>query len=477
MLKRTSIRKGSIHQYKLRALRLSLISLLLSLIIVACTSTSKPHSFLANKSSLESTVLNIWCDKGFTVEEDEALQQLIRNWEKQSGNKIKLSFYADDELPQKTQRAIQASRTPDIMIAANATTELDPLLAWQGKLADVSDVIEPVKNLYPESVLAGIHLYNNIDKKHSYYAIPVDQGSILIFYWRNLLQQIGRSESDIPQDWDGFWEFWKQAQVDLRRQQKKQIYGIGFPLSIGAADTYYLFEQILEAYDVKLLDFNGQLLLDRPEVRQGIIQSLEWYARFYQQGYVPPDAVNWFNPDNNRNLLNRLVLMTPNPTLSIPAAVRQDSDTYRNKLGTLEFPRKPNSKPMRYLVILKEAVLFAESKNQKQAKDFLAYLIQPKIMGDYLKAAGGRRLPVLEPVWQDPFWTDPTDPHISTAAKTLINSQTRLYYSAQNPAYSRVFEEHIWGKALNQIVVNRVSPEQAADRAIERIKIIFDQWQ
>jgi multiple sugar transport system substrate-binding protein len=95
----------------------------------------------------------------------------------------------------------------------------------------------------------------------------------------------------------------------------------------------------------------------------------------------------WLNPDNNRSLLNRLVVMTPNNSLSIPAAVRQNPDLYHYKLGTIEYPNKPNGQPMRRLVAVRQAVLFAKSRNQKLAKDFLAYLIRPEVTGEYLKAA------------------------------------------------------------------------------------------
>lgn len=423
------------------------------------------------------TALKIWWDKGFTLEEDEALQQLVSDWEQQSGNQIKLSFYTTDELAQKVERELRAGHPPDIIMSFKTERSLNARLAWEGKLADVSDVIEPVKRLYPETVLKTVNFYNNIEKKRSYYGVPIHQATMHVYYWRDLLKQVGRSERDIPKDWDGFWEFWKQMQDDLQSQQKQDIYGLGFPISVEAADTYYLFEQILEAYDVQILDTEGQLLINDPQVRQGIVKVLDWYAQFYQQGYIPPDALHWLNPDNNRSLLNRAVVMTPNETLSIPAAVRQDPDTYHNKLGILEFPNKPSGKPMRYLITAQQAVLFAESKNQKTAKDFLAHLLQPEIMGVYLKAAGGRNLPVLEPIWKDPFWTDPNDPHISTAAKTLIKEQTRLYYIAQNPAYSIVLKENVWGKALKRVFVDGSSSEQAADEAIERIKKIFDQWQ
>ena len=39
------------------------------------------------------------------------------------------------------------------------------------------------------------------------------------------------------------------------------------------------------------------------------------------------------------------------------------------------------------------------------------------------------------------------------------------------------FRRMFGGKALERIIVHGVSPEQAADEAIARIKEIFDEWQ
>jgi multiple sugar transport system substrate-binding protein len=251
---------------------------------------------------------------------------------------------------------------------------------------------------------------------------------------------------------------------------------MGLPFSAGAGDTYEVFEQMLEAYNVSILDANGQLLVDDPTIRRGMIDCLTWYSQFYQQEYVPPDAINWTNADNNRQLLNRLIVMTPNNSLSIPAAVRSDPEVYYNQLGTIGYPNKPNGEPMRYLAIVRQAVIFNESKHQDLAKEFLAYLMQPDVSATYIKA-GGRNLPVNRQVWQDPYWTDPADPHTSTVAKSLTQGETRLFYYAQNPAYSLVLEENVWGRAIHRIVAEGISPEQAADEAIERMKTIFEQWQ
>jgi multiple sugar transport system substrate-binding protein len=451
------------------------LGLIISLTFTACTPDSETVSTSATSNPISSDVLTIWWDKGYILEEDEVLRQVVKTWEKQSGQRVQLDFITADELSTKAQRALQAGHPPDIMMSQGAEQSLNARLAWQGQLADVSDVINPVKSLYPATALKSAYFYNKVGDRRSYYAVPLNQVTSQIFYWRDLVRQAGKREADIPQDWDGFWQFWKQVQDTLRTKHQLRIYGLGLPMMAGARDTYETFEPILEAYDVQIIDKDGQLQVDNPEVRSRIVKALGWYTQFYQQGYVPPEAITWLNPDNNRSLLNRQVVMTPNNSLSIPAAVKDDADLYKHKLGTIGYPNKPNGRPMRYIVLVRQAVIFQTSKHQDHAKSFLRYLLQPDISDSYLKAAG-RSLPILIPVWKDPFWTNPADPHRSMVAKNLLTHQTRLYAYDQHPAYSMVSAERVWGKAISRIIEDKISPEQAADEAIANIKQIFQQW-
>ncbi|MEM7757973.1 MAG: ABC transporter substrate-binding protein [Cyanobacteria bacterium P01_A01_bin.40] len=444
------------------------------LVAVGCNSGTRLQNDEVTKSSSETNVLQIWWDKGYNIQEDEILQQIVSNWQQESGEKAEIKFYTADDIAQKTRRAIQAGNPPDILFSSRAEY---PLLAWQGKLEDVSEVIEPVEQFYTSAAKKAAYLYNNIAKKRSYYSVPLHQGTIHIFYWKDLLAGIGKEASDIPHSWDQFWQFWQEAQSKFQQEKQQNIYGLGLPFSVKASDTYYLFEQILEAYNVTILDAESKLTVDNPDVRQGIIDCLKWYSEFFQQGYVPPSSLAWLDPDNNREFLNRNVLMTPNPTLSIATALLKDKEVYAKDLGTMEFPNKPDGNPMKHIVSVRQAVILAEAKNKQIAKEFLTYFTQPEIINNYLKSAGGRYLPVLTTVTKDSFWTNSQDLHISTATKTLTNEgQTRLFYSVQDPIYSSVLEENLWGQALNSIALNKISPEQAADEAIAQIKKIFAEW-
>jgi multiple sugar transport system substrate-binding protein len=446
-----------------------LLVVLINLTQTERLSTTSDSTLVTESSNYEDDrALKIWWDKGFNYEEDKSLQDLVKNWEQKTGKKIKLYFYNTDELFQKLERELRSGHLPDLIAMFKSEKSLTARLAWEGKLADVSDVIEPVKNQYTKTALATIDLYNNVEKKQSYYSVPIHQATIHVYYWRDLLKQAGYTEKDIPQEWDAFWQFWTKVQQDLKAKKGLQIYGLGLPLSVEAGDTYQTFEQLLAANNVSMLNAKGELAIDRPEVRQGIIKVLNWYKEFYQKGYMSPEALHWLNPDNNRSIINRQVLMTTNDTLSISAAL---------KLGMLEFPPKPDGKPMPYLITVQQVILLADSDKQAAAKDFLSYLIRPEINGKFLKNAGGRHSPVLNSVWKDPFWTDKSDPHISLATHTLKEEPQRVYYTFQNPAYSIVLKENVWGQALQKVLANGVKSEQAANEALAQIKQIFAEWQ
>ncbi|MCG5057643.1 MAG: carbohydrate ABC transporter substrate-binding protein [Limnoraphis sp. WC205] len=445
----------------------------LSWVLVTCTQ-SKPDISVQTFTDNNTSVKISWTN-GYYPQEDEAIQQIVRQWENESGFKAELTFLAEDVNLQQTQAAIKADNPPDIVYNQKAEFALNPLMAWEGKVAEVSEVVEPMQERYSSSATRSAYLYNTLTDQQGYYAVPIHQQTLHIHYWRDLLNEAGFTDSDIPKQWDDFWEFWQQVQDQLRQQGKEDIYGIGLTLSSEANDTFYEFEQVLAAYRINLLDEKGQLKVEAPQVRQGIIEVLEWFADFYKQGYVPVDAVDWLPADNNVNFLNRRLVMTLNPTLSIPASQRSDEQVYRDKIVTLEFPNNPDGNLPQYLVSVKQVLSFAASAHQKAAQSFLSFLAKPTILNQYLKQSAGRYFPVMPELLSDPFWNNSDDPHISVARQQFAS--TLPLNSLLYPAYAKIFAENLWGQALEKIVVEGVSSEAAADEVIQRIKMIFEEWE
>ncbi len=453
---------------------LSLIFLfIVSLILVTCSGNQPENSL---QEPLSEKVLTIWWNRGFYPEQDEALQKVIADWQEKTNNKVEISFFSTDDILEAGTNALAAGKPPDIFFAQIGEFTLIPQWAWEGKLVDVSDVIEPVKKSYSDTVLKSVYLYNNVESKSSNYAVPIMQQGLHIHYWNDLIREADLGE-EIPKNWDEFWQYWQNAQKNLRQQGQSNIYGLGLPMSIDGTDTSIVFEQILEANNLQIVDKQGKLQIDKPAVRQKIIEILDWYASFYKNGYVPPNAVNWHNSDNNTNFLNRNTLMTINPSMSIPGSQQEDEEIYFNKMRTIEFPNNPNEAKPISLVSIKQPVIFTSSVHPKLAKEFLSYLVQPENLGLYIKGARGRYFPIMPKLWEDPFWSDTKDPHISVASQQLTANQTRLFKNSTNPAYSQVHSENIWGEAMRQIFIEGLSPTEATDIAIKRITEIFSQWQ
>jgi len=457
---------------------ISLVSVLLVIIAIAFYQLRMKEAVVNIKTddadaiellSTEEGMLTIWWDEGYVEEEKTFFEKIVSDWEKENGKKIQLVFFEQEKLIEQTKKAIESGNTPDIAVDYS---RLVPHLAWKDKLKDVSEIIKPIESSFPTSVLKYSYQYNQVKNQKSYYAVPIYQEGIYLNYRQDLLEKLGYSAEDIPQNWNNFWQFWITVQQQLKSQQE-EVFGLGFSTSPYATDTFLFFEYILEAYNVKILNEAGELLVESAETRQGIINVLKWWTELYKNNYIPPAAVAWENIDNNYSLYNRIIALTPNPSLSIPAARAQESDVYLHQLGTVEFPRKPNGEPMSYLTVVRQAVVFSD-RNFEDAKSFLSYLIQPVILINYINATGGRFFPVNKSNWDDPFWTNPEDPHLGKVRKMLTQSPTRAHYFSDNPSYMEVFQANVWGQALNRIILDGISPEESADEAIAQIKQIFE---
>ena len=421
----------------------------------------------------DSDVLKIWWQEGFYPEETDVLEKLILEWEQQSGNVVQLEIIPQKDILNEVESALDTDDLPDILYSGVADLTIIPRLAWNNKLADISEVIEPLSDWYSESVLKGVTYQNQETGARSYYAVPIMQSAIHIHYWQSLLNKVAFKREDIPKDWEEFWRFWQQAQDTLRQNGEPNIYGVGMPMSL-SLDTYNNFEQFLEAYNINLLDENGVLLTEKADTRQKLARVIEDYSSFFKNDKTPPESVDWDNTGNNVTVLSRESLMTVNHTLSVPGSQRQDKAIYYDELSTVQWPNKPDGSPMRYVVELKQVVVFESSKQKAIAKDFLAYLAQPENLAAYTEGAQGRYLPVMPKLFERPFWTDTSDPHISVAVAQLEN--TRPANQVLHPAYGEVAAQNIWGKVMRQVAVDGISAQVGADQAITEIENIFSTW-
>ena len=118
---------------------------------------------------------------------------------------------------------------------------------------------------------------------------------------------------------------------------------------------------------------------------------------------------------------------------------------------------------------------FKDGRHIATSKEFVRFLVGEGWLAHYLDFAGERMLPSIPKLLDAPFWLDPTDPHRMAAVMQVASRPMQYDYEtvSGNWRYSRVWQENVWGKAIHRVAAEGISPEQAVDEAIARIKQIL----
>ena len=426
--------------------------------------------------------LNVWWVKGFYKSEDDALFAAIKKFEAKTGVKVDLSQYAVQDMIPKTVAALDSGSPPDIAYSDTYDVQVAGKWAYDGKLEDISDVIEPMKDRFAPVTIETAYLYNDKAKKKAFYGFVLKQQTLHIQYWKDMLATAGFKESDIPGTWKEYWSFWcDKVQPAYRKATNTRAYGIGSPMGVESTDSFQSFLSWVDAYNVKLVDDSGKLLVDDPKVRAGLINALRDYTDVYTKGCTPPSSTTWKDPDNNVAFHNKTIVMTHNYTISIAAKWLDDANNeqltpeqraagrkaYDDLIATAGFPKKPDGTAMVYRTAVKVGVIFQDSKNKARAREFLRFLLEEENLRPYVEGALGRWFPVTKLSQESPFWQ--ADKH-RKAVYDQFKAGTLPFEFTKNYKFTILNNENVWAKAMNRVVSEKVSVEKAVDEMIARIK-------
>jgi multiple sugar transport system substrate-binding protein len=434
----------------------------------AAGSLARPY--IANAAATTATV---WWTQGFAHEEDIAFKKLVEDYEKASGNTIDYTIIPYAPLRQKIISAVTSGVVPDVY--PSTPTELVGLQAWSDKLVDVSDVIEPQREEYTETALSSMNCYNSVEKRRSIYGVPFTQAVLPNHVWRSLVEKAGYKMEDIPKMWDAYYDFFKDVQKKLRAQGMRQVYGLGFQVTTQGNDPNALFAYFVIAYGGKdIVTKDGKLQADDPKVREAVIKTLTYPTTAYKEGFVPSGAISWNDADDNNAFHAKQIVMDLDGTISTEVAIIAEKQEY-DDIVTMGLPLSNEGKLVPSQAGCGCALIPKGAKNIAAAKDFLKYLSQPKVNGEYLKVGLGRSAPPMPSiVKKDPWWL--ADPHRKAYTEQAVLGPTSPQFWAYNPAWAEVQNQHVWGAAWADVIQHGMTPEAAADKAFKWTQSIFAKY-
>ena len=428
-------------------------------------------------ANAEAKTAVVWQNQGFVKQEDEAFIATVQDYEKTSGNKIDLSVMPFMALGQKTISALTSGDVPDLLFY-DAPSYILPQNAWDDKLVDVSDVVEPYKAQMTESALLNSTFYNRVTRQRSFYLVPIKQGATPFHFWNVMVEKAGFKISDIPNTWNGVWEFFKPVQTELRKQGMRKTYATGLQITtVGPNDGNNLFSHFLIANGGKnIVTPDGKLHTDDPQVREAAIKSVEFMTNLYKDGFVPLEALSWNDADDNNAYHEKLFVMDFDGTLSPELAWKGHEKEYYQEMRVLGLPLMNDGKTqMPCQVGAGGGFIPKGAKNIEVAKDFMKFFIQPKVMNTNLKSGLGRWVPPIpQIVKDDPWWLDDSqDPHRKPYVTEGVLRPTMAAYYGFNPAWGLVSSEQLWGHAHADVIKNGMKPAEAVDKAFRRTEEIF----
>ena len=428
--------------------------------------------YIANAAASTAAV---WWTQGSAEEEDISFKKIVAEYEKASGNTIDYSIMPYAPLRQKIVSAVTSGVVPDLF--QNNPAEIIALYAWQDKLVDVSDVVETQREEYTETALLTVRCYNNVEKKRSIYGVPYTVGASMNHIWRPLVEKAGYQMSDIPKTWDAFYDFFKEVQKKLRAQGMRHVYGIGFQLNTTGNDSNARFNDFIIAYGGQdIVTKDGKLHLDDPQVRNAAIEALTYPTTAYKEGFVPPSAINWNGADDNNAFHAKTIVMDLDGSLSTEVAIIKNQQDY-DDIVTMGLPLSNDGQPVPSQAGSFCGLIPKGAKNVAVAKDFLKYLIQPKVDNEYLKTGLGRFIPCMPSIVKDdPWWLDSRDPHRVAYVQQGLLGPTVPQFWVFNPAYAQVQNEHVWSTGWMDIIQGGMAPPAAAEKAFKRVEEIFAKY-
>jgi multiple sugar transport system substrate-binding protein len=444
-----------------------------SLALSATGALARPH--IANAQAKTAT---LWWTQGFVKEEDNTFKRIVADYEKASGNKLDYSLVPFGPLGQKVISALTSGDVPDLISYDGAQARVLPQNAWIDRAVDMTDVVKTQEAHYHPTALLAAQYYNNIEKRRTFYFAPYKTAVLPFHVWNSLVEKAGYEISDAPKTWDAFWDFFKPMQKKLRDQGMRGLYALGMqPTTTGPADGNNMFYHFLVANGGnRMVTPDGVPHLDDPQVKEAVIKSLAYITTAYKEGYVPPGALSWNDADDNNAFHAKQLLMNLDGTISTEVALYHKKEQY-DDIVTLGLPRDNAGKQMPALLGVIGAFIPKGAKNVEVAKDFLKYVIQPKVVNEYLKSGLGRFLPPMpELAKNDPFWLDPADPHRVAYTTEGVLEPTVPYFPVFNPGVAEANAQQIWGAAEADVIREAMTPEAAADKALRRMGAILAKY-
>lgn len=432
----------------------------------AATEAPQPETFAVPEAD---TTITMWM-----LQEVDAYTQSIKDtiaaFEAENPSvTIELETTTADAWYSKIMTAMQSGSLPDIMYVDS----INKVSVLYGK-----DVLEPVDGLIDAIGRDefSARVLTRYTQDESIWSIPDVVLYEAIFYRTDLFEKYG---IEIPQTWEELYEAAGKLTIDENGDGTPDIYGMAIPLSKNmVADQTY--GQYMYANGVHI--FNPETgAYEFGSKKTEAAEALDAMVKMYQLA-SPPSSINWAWSDYRSAFIEGKTAMTPGWGAEI-AMAQSENPEMLDKIGIFAFPAGPSSTqdPADTVGDAKSICLIKGTDADRTAasKAFLMYFMQPETQANRANTRPVFAIPSTSSAFNSSVYqSNAMVQKFSEETKMLFDEVIPYTYrtggeGGLNPAGGSIEATMILGNAIQNVLLEGWTVDQAVDWIDEQIQLLF----
>ncbi|GEN81600.1 ABC transporter substrate-binding protein [Actinotalea fermentans] len=404
----------------------------------------------AESADSDAIELEFW-----NPEADEAvisvLETMIEKYEAENPNvNVNLVTVPWSDIFTKWQAALQGGNAPDVTLGSAAFAAS---LQEQGVLLPLNDVVEAIggEEAWADTASSLVELSKTPDGE--YFALPYSTNSVVLWYNKPMFEAAGLQP---PTTWDEL----EAAAAALTHDDQ---YGILIPSSKSYVTTQSLYSMIL-ANGGDLVDRNDPdtVTFDAPEA----VEALEFYSSLAQ--YSPPGAGGYDRPEAQAAMTTGKLGMFVYGSWMQGALEAAGADV-AEQFGAVPVPSNGGAGAFMGNVSL---YAFNTTEHPEEARDFLAYLLDPQAYEQFVLINPASFVPVIDAVHESETYQ--TNEKVVAAGELLAAVGTTLpdawVFGLPNPHAGEWESLNLVAQAATAVIEQGEDPQAAATRIADEMR-------
>jgi len=368
-------------------------------------------------------------------------QELIEQWASENGVTVNIMPITNKTRVPVLTTALEGGTGPVLLILK----DFEPALFGEG-LIDVSDLADEFGaqngGWYP--ICEEIGMVGG-----SWKALPIYAYAHVMFYRRDVLQQLGL---DVPETWEDF----RSVLQSIKEAGTMYPFGIAYGR---ATDCQQWLVGVIRSFGGKILDETGtKIAFNSPET----VEALKFVTDLYRDGLLDPTVLGWDDGTNNQAMLASRIAFTFN-SFSIKMQAEKDFPELAPNIGAAVYPAGPAGRWIFPSTLSYGIRANASEEEINLAKDLLRWLFKPENYAyvlNYTYGASGTAFKGFADldIWNRQDW----DVNLKAMPHVHV-------WVTPSQAAAAAWNDWVFVDMISDVLVKAMTPEAAVERAANRL--------